>query len=61
LSEVKKCPKCGGDMEIGILTGSPFWHDGTNKFAFSGERIFGYKCKQCGYTELWGEVKGVKP
>jgi hypothetical protein len=29
-NEVKKCPKCGGEMEVGYLHNAPYWRRGRN-------------------------------
>ena len=28
MSEVKKCPKCNGEMEVGYLNNAPYWRRG---------------------------------
>jgi len=38
-SEVKKCPKCGGEMEEGFLPGAPHWKPGRGIFGLRGYRI----------------------
>jgi predicted nucleic-acid-binding Zn-ribbon protein len=54
--EVKKCPKCGGDMGIGYLTNAPHWTRGTSLFVLRrGKRIFGYRCVDCSYVEFYVE------
>ena len=30
MSEVKKCPKCGGEMEVGYLDNAPYWRHGRS-------------------------------
>jgi predicted nucleic-acid-binding Zn-ribbon protein len=61
MSEIKKCPKCGGNMEAGYLSNAPYWRRGRSLFAIGwAGRIFAYKCRQCGYTELWGDKEGEK-
>ncbi len=56
-SEVKKCPKCGGEMEIGYLPGAFSWSAGKNLCGIAildyravGEtpKSFLKKCVQCG-------------
>ena len=56
MSEVKTCPKCSGVMEIGYLRDAPWWRRGKKmlKVGF-GPRVFAYKCKNCGYMELYAE------
>jgi predicted nucleic-acid-binding Zn-ribbon protein len=61
-SQFRKCPKCSGNMEAGFLSNAPYWRRGRSLFSIGrGERIFAYKCKQCGYAELWGDKEGGKP
>jgi hypothetical protein len=59
LSEVKKCPKCGGEMEKGFLvTPRPLWWDtekhsvnaGGEKlvpFSFGMHNLDAYRCSKC--------------
>jgi predicted nucleic-acid-binding Zn-ribbon protein len=58
-SDVKKCPKCGGEMEIGYLSRAPFWLRGKSmyKFGVNPPRIYGFACKNCGYVEFYLEKK----
>jgi predicted nucleic-acid-binding Zn-ribbon protein len=65
MSEVKKCPKCGGEMEKGTLFGDskvmvgPLPVKFTNKFSSSilligkKHRVDAFACKVCGYTEIY--------
>jgi uncharacterized Zn finger protein len=56
MSEVKKCPKCGGEMEVGYLFNAPYWTRGRSRWSFGWDgRVFAYKCKNCGYVELYFE------
>jgi len=42
-SEVKQCPKCGGEMEIGYLRDAPYWRRGKNLLQIGfGPRVFTY-------------------
>jgi len=51
--EVKKCPKCGGEMEEGEHFIFPFY-----LFAEStGDETVLYFCKNCGYIELYKSKK----
>jgi predicted nucleic-acid-binding Zn-ribbon protein len=63
MNEVKKCPKCNGEMETGYLRDAPWWRKGTRLPALGfGPRVFAYKCKNCAYIELYAEKKaGVNP
>jgi len=55
-SEVKKCPKCGGEMEAGYLRDAPYWRRGKSLLQLGfGPRVFAYRCKNCGYIELYTE------
>jgi predicted nucleic-acid-binding Zn-ribbon protein len=56
MSEVKKCLKCGGDMEKGYLRDAPWWRQGESLLQLGfGERIFAYRCKNCSYVEFYIE------
>jgi predicted nucleic-acid-binding Zn-ribbon protein len=56
MSEVKKCLKCGGEMEVGYLLNAPYWARGRSRWSFGWDgRVFAYKCKNCGYVELYFE------
>jgi uncharacterized Zn finger protein len=56
MSEVKKCPKCGGEMEVGYLFNAPYWTRGRSRWSFGWDgRVFAYKCKNCGYVEFYFE------
>lgn len=55
-SEVKKCPKCGGQMEIGYLPNAWNWSAGKSLWKMQQpRRIFGHGCKNCGYVEFYLE------
>jgi predicted nucleic-acid-binding Zn-ribbon protein len=62
LSEAKKCPKCGGQMESGIVRAH-----GLNPLSFASKEIKGllgakvtqtiaYSCKVCGYVEIYRRI-----
>ena len=56
-----KCPKCGGEMEIGYLPGAWSWSAGKSLWSIRHpKRIFGYGCKNCGYVEFHLEMKEKK-
>ena len=56
MSEVKKCPKFGGEMEVGRLPGAFSWSAGKNLWRLEdSKRIFGYGCNECGYEECYLE------
>ena len=65
-NEAKKCPKCGGKVERAeSLYTSLFLIDSkavvleTSKSRF-GEKIIPFFCKNCGYMELYKELKEKK-
>jgi len=61
MSEVKKCPKCGGEMEVGYLTNASYWRRGRSLWSFGwAGRVFGYKCSNCGYIEFYFEKQENK-
>jgi predicted nucleic-acid-binding Zn-ribbon protein len=56
MSEVRKCSKCGGQMEIGYLPGAFSWSAGKNLWRIKdSKRIFGYACRKCGHVEFYLE------
>jgi len=56
MSEAKKCPKCGGEMEVGYLHNAPYWRRGRSILGFGWDgRVFAYKCENCGYVEFYFE------
>ena len=57
-NEVKECPKCGGNMEIGYLPGAFSWSAGASLWSIKKPlRIFAYRCENCGYVEFYTEKK----
>jgi predicted nucleic-acid-binding Zn-ribbon protein len=57
-SEVKNCPKCGGDMERGksLTELTRFWVDSVHlakRGDLRGDKIIPFYCKSCGYIELY--------
>jgi len=59
--EAIECPKCGGEMEIGYLRDAPYWRRGANLLRIGlGKRIFGYRCKNCGYVEFYTRKRNKK-
>ena len=59
MSEVKKCPKCGGEMEKGTrITGYLTIAIRFTKWGdLKGDMIIPFYCKKCGYIELYKEMK----
>jgi predicted RNA-binding Zn-ribbon protein involved in translation (DUF1610 family) len=59
--EVMRCPKCKGEMEAGLLRDAPYWRKGTNIVGIGmGSKAIAYKCRHCGYIELWGRREGAR-
>lgn len=55
---VKKCSKCGGEMEIGHLPGAFSWSAGKSLWSIKKPlRIFAYRCENCGYVEFYAVKK----
>jgi predicted nucleic-acid-binding Zn-ribbon protein len=58
MSEIKKCPKCGRELELGQVRDAPYWRKGIRLLDIGfGERIFAYRCASCGYIELYAQKK----
>jgi predicted nucleic-acid-binding Zn-ribbon protein len=58
LNDVKKCPKCGEEMETGYLPGAFSWSAGTSLWSLKNPlKIFAYRCKNCSYVEFYTEKK----
>ena len=62
--EVKKCLKCGGEIEKGSsLTTSWMleWREVsfTKRGAWFSDRILPFYCKNYGFIELYKEMKGI--
>jgi predicted nucleic-acid-binding Zn-ribbon protein len=61
MSEAKKCPKCGGEMESGSMKGyGPTWFASNDSKTWAGlsktSQITAYSCKVCGYIEIYKKV-----
>lgn len=54
---VKRCPKCGVEMEEGVLAGAPHWAKGTGVFHTKFCRVVAYRCPKCGYIMLYERGK----
>lgn len=52
---IEKCPKCNGEMEKGTFSirGVQF----MTGFLSRNRNIILYACKNCGYTEMYAEIK----
>ena len=65
MSEAKKCPKCGGEMEMRFLAGFGYASkllsvsDGT-WLPGKREKVIAFACKECGFIELFKEMKEKK-
>lgn len=74
--EVKKCPKCGGTMMLGILSTKEKVRSeidlerrllrlfvggwALRKGDLRSDKIIPFYCKNCGYIELYKEMKGAR-
>jgi len=60
-SEIKKCPKCGGEMREGKLRGAAGVYirfDTSGSWLFpSYESFEGFMCQKCGFIEFYKEMK----
>jgi len=54
---VKKCPKCSGEMEKGKYLYSYGGVSFAKKGDFFGDKIVPFYCKNCGYIELYKEMR----
>ena len=54
-NEVKKCPKCGGQMEIGYLDGAYNWNKGRNYYQLRhSPRIWGMLARIAAmWSSMW--------
>jgi len=56
VSEAKKCPKCGGEMVEEDRFLFPF----VKMAEEPGDKTILFSCKNCGYIELYKEMKEGK-
>ena len=56
MSEVKKCPKCGGEM-VEAETLIPKVTIFPKKGRWLGDRVIPTYCKNCGFIEIYKEMK----
>ena len=61
-SELKKCPKCGGEMDKGRLRSYAGIDVGVCKLGWTvrTQKIDAFACHKCGYLELYKEMKKKK-
>ena len=60
MTEVKKCPKCEGEMERGKSLVSYIAVTLAKQDNLPGDAVFPFYCKGCGYIELYKEVLAPK-
>ena len=60
MSEVKTCPKCGGEMVEGRRLASYGGVTFAKKGDWFGDKIIPYYCRSCGYIELYKKMTGVR-
>ena len=59
--EAEKCPKCGGEMKKGNGMGGGWGFIRFQKMGdLRGDTTFAYYCKNCGFIELYKEMKKNK-
>jgi len=62
--EVRKCPKCGGEMAPSeALVGYGVWGFRLKKLETGdmiGDKIYALYCRNCGYIEFYKEMKEKK-
>ena len=57
MHEVKKCPKCDGDMKKGFRLGSYTEITVAKEGEIVGDYIDVFMCQNCGFIELYKEKK----
>jgi predicted nucleic-acid-binding Zn-ribbon protein len=57
MSEVKKCPKCGGEMVEGEFLKNIPKVTSFPKKGRSWDRVIPTYCKNCGFIEIYKEMK----
>jgi predicted nucleic-acid-binding Zn-ribbon protein len=61
VSEVKKCPKCGGEMVQGeFLKNLPKIIVSPKNGPWSFDKVIPTYCKKCGFMEIYKEMKEKK-
>jgi predicted nucleic-acid-binding Zn-ribbon protein len=61
MSEVKKCPECGGEMEQGDYLREVTGPVRLIKYGdFRGDKVIPFYCKNCGFIKLYREMKEKK-
>jgi predicted RNA-binding Zn-ribbon protein involved in translation (DUF1610 family) len=61
MSEAKKCPECGGEMEEGdYLRGHHIAVRLMKYDDFYGDKVIPFYCKNCGFIKLYREMKKKK-
>jgi len=63
MSEVKKCPECGGEMQqavhlVGYAVPVRLLKNGDD--FLDADRIIPFYCKNCGFIKLYREMKEKK-
>jgi predicted nucleic-acid-binding Zn-ribbon protein len=55
MEEIKKCPKCGGEMVIGDEC-THIWKPSTKKTFIGAQAYHAYACQGCGYMESYLKI-----
>ncbi len=58
MSEVKKCPKCCGEMKSGRVRGDFRILKRGDSF---GDQAYAFYCRNCGFVELYKEQSTKEP
>jgi len=64
MNEVKKCPRCGGEIEKGdklVAKRGLLSVRFTKKNDVLGDRIIPFYCKNCGFIEIYKEMPSLPP
>jgi len=59
-NEVKKCPKCNGEMEQGKRIAGYGGVTFAKRGDLVGDKIIPFYCKNCGFIEIYKEMKKKK-
>ena len=55
MQEIKKCPRCGNQLEKGNSLGARDGLTMLKKGDFLGDNIIPFYCTNCGYIELYNQ------
>ncbi len=55
MDEIKKCPKCKGEMIKGEEC-THIWKDSSKRTFIGGKKYHAYACSNCGFMESYLEM-----